>query len=304
MATYIRLTDYKSSGEKEQEFFNPENRYEAKQEDFSKIPGSLVAYWMTKSLRNILLKTRISTNGISSPGIRTGKDAIFIKEWYEISIQNISFNAKDYQDIKSITPIYYPITRGGGNRKWYGNLFNIIKIGNDAKEIKQICHDHRLREPNLYFKEGITWTMISSSNVSFRIVPKGVLFGNGGPCLYIPNTLSTIAFLNTNISQKILNIFNPTLNYTKSDIDNLPTVDEKNSQNNNMNKLSTQNINISREEWDSRETSWDFTKNELIKHKLDTKVETAYTSFCNYWQEQHNTLHQNEEELNRLFIDI
>ncbi len=304
MATYIRLTDYKSSDEKEQEFFNPENRYEAKQEEFNKIPGNLVAYWMTKRLRNILLQKRISEYGISSPGIRTGKDAIFIKEWYEVSTQNISFNASSHQDIKNSTPMYYPITRGGESRKWYGNLFNIIKIGNDANEIQRICHDHRLREPSLYFKEGITWTMISSTNVSFRIVPVGVLFGNGGPCLYIPNTLASIAFLNTNISQNILNIFNPTLNYTKSDIDNLPNVDEKNSANKIIYKLAQQNIDISKEEWNSRETSWDFTKSELLKYKSNTKIETAFSNYCEYWSEKFVTLHKNEEELNRLFIDI
>lgn len=174
MATYIRLTDYKNSDSKEEGFFKSENRYEAKQDDFEKIPGSPISYWVSQEMISLLEKQKVSAHGLSSPGIRTGKDSIFIRDWQEISISDIGFNASRYENIIKSTPKYYPITRGGEYRKWYGNLFDIIKIGNDAAEIREKCHDHRLRETQYYFLEGITWTMISSTNVSFRLVPKGV----------------------------------------------------------------------------------------------------------------------------------
>lgn len=307
MPTFIRLTDYKSSDAKEAAFFDPANRYQADQNDFEKIPGSPVAYWLSDKLINIISNNKISNIGVSSPGIRTGRDAMFIRDWQEISIKNIGLKASNYDDIKESSPLYYPITRGGKYRKWYGNLFDIIRIGNDAVEIKQICPDYRLRESRFYFQEGITWTMISSSSVSFRIVPEGVLFGNGGPCLYTENIYPQIAFMNTNVAQNILNAYNPTLNYTKSDIDNLPAINYAEFdlvQQQKLYTLTKKCIHISKEEWDSRETSWDFTRNELLKHKSDNTLENALSAYSTYWSEKFNTLHTNEEELNRLFIDI
>ncbi|SMP85914.1 Type II restriction/modification system, DNA methylase subunit YeeA [Epsilonproteobacteria bacterium SCGC AD-308-P11] len=305
LAGYVKLSNFKGSdnqGPKTLEAIKNKTLewfYRTSSDSFKKIPGNPISFWITKEMTKVISNNKISEIGVSSPGIRTGKDAIFIRDWQEVSINNIGLDANNYEDIKKETPLYYPVTRGGEYRKWFGNLFDIIKIGNDAKKIKEICHDHRLRENNLYFKEGVTWTMISSSNVSFRLVPKGVLFGNGGPCLYIPDVIPYIAFLNTNITQKILDIYNPTLNYTKSDIDNLPQVNISDEHKESIEKL----IKYSKDDWNAFEVSWDFKSNPLITKQLNmSSLKDKYTVLKVFWQSTIDEMKKLEENNNKIFI--
>jgi len=293
MATYIRLTDYKSSDEKEQEFFNPKNRYEAKQEDFSKIPGSLIVYWIVKSELNYFNEfPSISEFANSTNGIQTGDNDTFVRFWFEVSNKNIH-------------DTWFPYNKGGEFRKWYGNIQHIVYWAEDGKEIKKRSNSC-IRGEEFYFEEGITWSDLTSGKLSVRYLPKGCLFDASGPSAFLndKNKLPyIIALLNTDFINNWSKMLNPTLHFQSGDFRKL-TYSEELIEKNEIKIITQQNIDISKEEWDSRETSWDFTKNELIKHKSDTKIETAYTSYSNHWQEQHNTLHQNEEELNRLFIDI
>jgi len=302
MPTYIRLTDYKSSGEKEQEFFNPENRYEAKQEDFSKIPSCPVAYWVSNNIKKIYENKPFYDYTISDGQNKTGKNDKFLRNIWEVE-QNTIISNIDYKWI------FY--AKGGEFRRWYGNIEYLIDWSNKSR-----LHYHkdkiaRLIPENMWFRKGITWSLITSgNNMGFRVLKDNSTFDVGGSSIFfndksILDYIYFLSFLNTNIVGSLFKISNPTVNLQVKDIRSLPIIFPK--QNFIKQKIETitqQNIDISKEEWDSRETSWDFTKNELIKHKSDGKIEIAYSNYCIYWQEQHNTLHQNEEELNRLFIDI
>jgi len=301
---FIRLTDFGNAQLKDDKTLeaiqNPNCGwfFTANQNGFEKIPGSPIGYWLSDKAIESFESKNISTLGTSSPGVRTGRDSIFIRFWFEVQSSKLRTNSLNESDLKSPISTWYPLTRGGEFRKWYGNLLFVIEAGNSFNRVKEICHDYRLRESIYYFKEGITWTMITNKP-SFRISPNGVLFGNGGPVLFIENREYIIGFLNSKVSQSILQLLNPTMNITKSDIDKLPLI--FNSNFNNSYTLS--NINISKKDWDSRETSWDFKQNELIKQETES-IKVAFENYKKEWSDKFYELHRNEEELNRQFIEI
>ena len=313
MPTYIRLTDYKSSSEKEQAFFNSENRYEAKQEDFSKIPASPIAYWVSPNLANSFLENRISDIADTRLGMATADNDKFLRFWNEIEFRNIGLGYSNRDDANEGELKWFPYQKGGEYRKWYGNYEYVVNWQFDGQEIQSFTNPDtgKVRSHNYnleyIFRRGITWNALSSGSTSMRI-SEYALFDNAGSSMFLKNEkdlIYTLSVTNTKIIPLVINAVSPTLNYQPGDIAKIPilfTTDA--SIRTKIETITQQNIKISKEEWDSRETSWDFTKNELIKHKSDIKIETAYSNYCNYWKEKFNTLHQNEEELNRLFIDI
>ena len=307
MATYIRLTDYKSSDEKEQEFFNPENRYEAKQEDFSKIPASPIAYWVTEGIKEAFIDgDTIEDIAPVRQGFQTGDNDRFLRYWFEIENNKIGFNIKSTKEFHQKKYLYAPYNKGGEFRKWFGNNDYLVKFNKVNYDIL-LKMGNNLPSRHLYFQSSLTWSALSSGSFGARWNGIGFTFSAKGACSFpVDNDTSifVLTLLNSKIASKVLEFFSPTLDFNVGDIRQIPLIKEWNSFINGIETLTQQNIDISKEEWDSRETSWDFTKNELIKHKTDSKIETAYTNYCNYWKEQFNTLHQNEEELNRLFIDI
>lgn len=298
-ANYFRLVDYRNNIEKETNFLNRKNSYpNIVQENFEKIPGSPIAYWVSGKIISLFENDSIGNNSFSSPGVRTGKDNIFIKFWFEINNNLFSSKATSYEDIKNIDKKWYPLTRGGGFRKWYGNFENVINLCNEAKEIKEQCHDHRLRDSEYYFKSGVTWTMISSYKSSFRIVPQGVLYGNGGPVVFSEINVILLAFLNSKLSDNLINLINPTLNITKSDIEKLPN----SIYNIQIENIGLENIKLSKWDYSRSETSWDFEKSPLLNES--TSLKNAYHKWRDNVTNDFFQLHENEEELNRIFIDI
>ena len=295
MATYIRLTDYKSSDEKEQEFFKSENRYEAKQEDFSKIPASPIAYWVSSKVNKIFATSNILKNIFTSGGrIKTHNNELYVRNIWEVEESKIK-KTKEWKLYEN----------GGESLKWYGNKSYVVNWTNSA--LQEYKSHGGLTDSKYWNREGITWSIISTNETSFRIKKNDSEFSSGSPTIFIEDEdklIYTLSILNSKFYQNILKITAPTVNTSVGDVLRLPIIFPKPEIKQQIETLTQQNINISKEEWDSRETSWDFTKNELIKHKSDSKIESSYSNYCNYWKEQFNTLHQNEEELNRIFIDI
>ncbi|WP_050724134.1 BREX-1 system adenine-specific DNA-methyltransferase PglX [Nitratiruptor sp. SB155-2] len=317
MPIFIRLTNYKSSEEKERGFFDPKNRFIAKQEVFFKIPGAPIAYWVSDRVREIFEKSeKLLNNAKFSNGINTGDNDNFLKLWYEIEYYKIGFNISNFFEAKNSMKKWFPYNKGGEFQKWYGNNEYLINWENDGEKIKKFAvirnkggHWSRyLCGMDYHFKESITWSFVSSSNFGIRFKEKGFMFDVGGSSMF-PNKKEYFyyfgAFFNTKISFYFLKNINPTLNFQTGNIAKLPIIFPKSEQTKQkIDQLTEECIDISKEEWDSRETSWDFTKNELLKHKTDGKIETAYENYCEFWREKFYKLHQNEEELNRLFINI
>jgi hypothetical protein len=299
MATYIRLTDYKSSDKKEQEFFNPENRYEAKQEDFSKITGTPIAYWVSQEMKELFKEDKLSLYADAKVGLQTGDNDLFLKYWHEVKFKGISFMSESL-----LNKIWLPYNKGGSIRKWFGNNEYIINWSNNGSLIR----NHKsavIRNEKFYLKSGYSWSSLTSGMFNARYTSTGFLFDTKGPTIFTKNKINLLAFVNSKVSNHILKIISPTLDYNPGPISNLPILFTKSdSIKQQIEALTQQNIDISKEEWDSRETSWDFTKNELIKHKQDGSLENSLNAYSTQWAEQFSTLHANEEELNRLFVDI
>jgi len=309
MATYIRLTDYKSSDEKEKGFFKPENRYKAKQEAFSKIPASRISYWVSDAVVEILEKGA-KFNEVGNPRrcLATGNDDLYIRYWYEVEKNDSNYHSKTHKEAIESKQRWFPFQKGGDYRKWFGNNEFVVNWFQNGIEMKTNQKNATLRNLEYSFDDSLTWSYMAQKSLTIRHSGFGNIFSGIGGGIFSKkeNLTYLISFLMSNVTNYIYNsVFGVTLTYESGNINKLPiifpnSIDIKQK----IEGLSQQNIDISKEEWDSRETSWDFTSNELIKHKSDSKIETAYSNYCNYWQEQHNTLHQNEEELNRLFIEI
>ena len=330
MATYIRLTDYKSSDEKEQEFFNPENRYEAKQEDFEKIPGSPIAYWVSDKTNYIFENSRI-LGEIAEPkvGLSTGDNDYFLKQWSEIELHKIGLNFSNREDALNSKKKWFPLNKGGEFCKWYGNYDYLINWEEDGIEIRNFKDNKgklRSRPQNLgvSFLSGITWSAISTSYFGVRYMPNGSLLGGGAKGFYPKEDINYfISFMTSKVANNFLIFLSPTINFEAGDISKLPIVFPNSPEiKQKIDELTQQNIDISKEEWDSRETSWDFAQNEIFRilneeylmlnekennskfNIQNLTLETIYNRYCDYWREKFFTLHKNEEELNRLFIDI
>lgn len=236
--------------------------YIVEAENFSKIPGSPISYWISEKVFDIFVQNRsISLYGKPCKGIDTGDNNVFLRCWYEIDCRK-QFYPFDDNDIDSKRYKWFPYNKGGGCRKWYGNNLYVLNWYEDGRELKSFKGSN-LRNRDYYFNEGITWSTISSTDLSFRYFSRGFLFDNGGSCLFSDNNLLYIqAFLNSKIAHEFLQI-SPTLNSQPGDIGRLPLKIDK-QKDNIIHTLVKLNIECSKEDWDSFETSWDFKKHPLI----------------------------------------
>ena len=289
--TYIRLVDYNNAELKEEEFFNKANYFQAKQKDFEKIPGSPIAYWVGESFQSLFgIKDKLRTISTLKSGTSTnGKNDEMFRLWYEVEYNKIQFNCYSYQ---SILKKWLPLAKGGERRKYYGNFLNI-------SENKFAKNDY------LEYEEAISWNDINSSDFSAKKHTKGIIANNVIKRAYISDKSIynyILGLMNTKQVNTILKFLIPTIHYDVGYVGNIPILytDDKNKLE-IINKLVQQNIDISKEEWDSRETSWDFEKLSLIDGK---DLRTAFENYCSHWRDNFVQLHKNEEELNRLFIEI
>ncbi len=216
---YARLTEPTTQQGKEDMFLSGENRYLAQQDNFSKIPGSPVAYWVSKAQIAAFDNPSLSTFALPRQGMATSDNNRFLRLWTEVSIENTCFDADDENDALASGVKWFPYNKGGGFRKWYGNIEYLVNWENNGFEIKNSYDEHgklRSRPQNLqyFFRECLTWSKISSGIFSMRYVPNGVLFDVAG-CSLFPNGnyMSILAIMNSCVQRNFLAILSPTLNY-------------------------------------------------------------------------------------------
>lgn len=296
--TYCRLVEPTTQQGKEEMFLSQENRYIACSDNFAKIPGAPVAYWVSENVVDIFEKDKIGNHFAVKAGMCTGENEKFILYWHEVNclLSNLRKNS-GY--------LYAPHNKGGEYRKWYGNHFWFLKY--NQKALKQMENNLGFRHDGkeYYFKQHIGWSKITSSKSSFRIYDEKFTFDSAGLGLFSiddSNIYTTLAFLNSKLNEVMVSLLNPTLNVTPIIVKKLPyTLLDKD-------KIATiesevkQNISLSKSDWDAFETSWDFTKHPLLRNK--PTISEAYAE----WEAECNArfaqLKANEEELNRIFIDI
>ena len=201
MSTYIRLTDYKDSDSKEQGFFKSENRYEAKQDDFGKIPGSPIAYWVSDRVKRIF-ELGQSLVEISEPrqGMASGDNERFLRLWTETNFTDIGFGFSNTTEAHRSQLKYFPFNKGGEYRKWSGNYEYLIRFDKPNFDILATMGNN-LPSKQFYFQKGITWSAISSGNFSVREQLKGTIFSNAGMSVFPSNSnfVYLSSFLNSNV---------------------------------------------------------------------------------------------------------
>ena len=271
------------------------------QSNFEKIPGSPIAYWVS-SMTIKIFENYPSLETISEPksGIMTGNDNRFLKYIHEVDKHKIGRDISDAKEIRISKKKWFILSKGGSYRKWYGNIEHIVNLFNDGQDIISCGVNYRLRDPKYYFKPSITWSRICSGDISFR-KQTNVLFSDAGPSIFPINDINYLcAVLNSIVSNIIIQSINPTLNYQVRDISSLPIIFDNFFE---VNDTVEQCINISKSDWDSRETSWDFQQSPLIATGY-VSLEQAYNGWVEKVTQDFAQLHANETELNRIFIDI
>ena len=313
---YCRLIEPTTQQGKEEMFLSGENRYTAQQSNFSKIPGSPVAYWSSKKILDAYstgkLLGEISDVKI---GMGTGKNDIFVREWWEVNFRKIDYSLTGVSQISLSKARYFPYNKGGEFRLWYGNLQEVLWFDTEGRTYMNTMSGHRENGAHdWYCHEGLTRSFISSSKFGVRYLPTGCFFDVAGSTLFsrIDNKY-TLGFLSSCVCFDILRILNPTLNYQAGNIKSLPIIF---SRENEVDSLVDSNINLSKYDWDSYETSWDFKRHpmtvsshtvvfgEEYKDKLFTHLIDHYRVWKKECEDRFINLQMNEEELNRIFIDI
>lgn len=310
---YLRLSDFKGGMEVQKQkvleaIANPDCGYfyESQQSNFSKIPGSPVAYWVSNTVIAVYNKAKL-LGDIASPrtGMTTGDNNRFLRLWPEIEISKAKFDAKDANDAVRSEKKWFPYCKGGGYMRWYGYNEYLVNWENDGFEIKNNIKPNGLkaasvRSESLYFKKLITWSAVTSGSFSCRLCEGGSLFDSGGSSIDVRGeTLYILGILNSVIGQFYLDISNATINYQPGDIAGIPVV----FPNGNEPTLQIEEcVRLAHKDWDSYETSWDFQRHPLLRPVAS--LPDAYTAWRDECEQRFLQLKANEEELNRIFIDI
>lgn len=349
VTTFIRLVNYENAELKEFKFLEDlttkTDFFNRNIKDFINIPGYSMAYWVSDNFIKCFDNKKLSDYGTACVGLQTSDNSRFLREWYEVDKDKIGFNISSIDESISSKKKWFPYNKGGEYRKWYGNTIEVVNWENNGKEIRDYNNYlNATRTSNIgiantqyYFKESGTWGLVSSARFSVRYSPKGAIFDTGGSSLFSDNIKYLIGLLNTKIVQEIMCIQNPTLNFQPGNVSKIPVIIDKVKE---VELLVEQNINLSKNDWDSFETSWDFKKHPLLEfvdsmsglHDSNVKVppthlkivKNNYEEECfiadelpirarisdsfrrwkEYTEKQFNTLKKNEEELNKIFIDI
>ena len=307
--TYVRLVDFSSQDEKEAAFLSGKHCYTASADNFSKIPGSPVAYWVSEAMVMAFEEGKtVASTYETKLGMSTNDNGRFLREWFEVERNNICLTHKN-GDSSYFTEKWFPYSKGGSYRKWFGNVTNVINWADDGSEVKALASklygsfSRTCKNTQYFFKPAVTWNLITSGEPSFRFLKEGCVLGDAGPvCFCGDGEYYALGLFNSVVTKAILPIINPTLNCSTGVVNCIPVKKGTPTQSDCINGLVKRNIELSIADWDSFETSWDFKRHPLI---LTTKtISDAYEQWKAKANAMFDKLKANEEELNRIFIDI
>lgn len=309
---YCRLIEPTTQQGKEDMFLAGENRYAADQSNFSKIPGAPVAYWVSENvISDFVNGIKFAQYCKACSGLKTGDNERFTHMWYEVCFAKIGIAISNTELAKKSNYKWFPYNKGGNGRCWFGNRELVVNFENDGAEIRQTAQNGisiRITSYENYYHEGITWTALTSSRNTFRYSPVGSLFdSNKGPMFFHHDKemlYYLLGLFNSNVAQYILNAMNPSLSLQNGDMENFPVLLMRKDE---AYKIVDKNIRLSRTDWDAFETSWDFQRHPLVTPAIDQH----YMLLSDCWRDWERAcadrfaqLKANEEELNRIFIDI
>lgn len=270
--TYCRLIDGDSEKAKADMFVSGQSRYVAEQDNFSKIPGSPVAYWLSDIYYMLFAKRPpLSSSADFCKGLATMDNGRFLRFWDEVDWTKVCVSALSATDGRQSHKKWFAYNKGGNYRRWYGNRDYLINWFDDGKELKDNVvkcygggsYTKEVRNEDKYFQEGMTWSTLSSGLISIRYSPRGCIFDSKGSMGFAKrgqDIYALTAFLNSCVVQKFLEILSPTIDYNISGLNNLPYI--KASE--DVIDICKECISLSKTDWDSFETSWDFKRHPLV----------------------------------------
>ena len=338
---YYRLVDGKNCGDKERMFLeakeNDGNRIyypNVSQHDFEKIPGCPIGYWVSEKMIETFENCSIGNCSQVKIGMGTGKNDLFLRKWWGINYSEINTSLTDINQLDPAVERYYPYNKGGEYRLWYGNIQEVVWFNKEGRCLMDSMPGHRENGGwNCYFKSGITWSFISTGRLGVRFLPYGCLFDVAGSSLFSNegDLLYILGLLSTKVAYTVLKILNPTINFQAGNIKSIPLIQQNKVK---IESIVNHNISISKQDWDAHETSWDFEENPLLAVDTDTYIDNIHHEIDRHeketgehicidpsapeldslewrmeqykqkWEHLFMQLHENEEELNRQFIDI
>ena len=311
---YCRLIEPTTQQGKEDMFLACENRYIANQDNFAKIPGSPVAYWIGQDVFRVFSEKSVRDYAEPRHGMSTGNNDVCLKLWFEINRRKICFDASSLEEFDSSNCKFAPYKKGGSFRLWYGNNDYVIAYDKKSRQIMESLPGYRSSSTGFFFKPSINWSDVSTSAFGMRVSPRGFAFDGRGASMFCNNDVMMYiaALLASKFTTYILNILNPTLTFNIENVAAIPVIIDKNKKK-QIEFTAADNIRLSKTDWDSFETSWDFTRHPFIKaitkypNMMD--IGNIYLAECyDIWagecEERFEKLKANEEELNRIFIDI
>lgn len=311
--TFSRLINYNGEIEKRDAYLNRSELYLNSKKEFSLIPGQPIAYWLPNGLKLSFIEGETTNNYVSTrDGLTTGKNELYIKYFWEISYDNIGFSMNNNEEFLKTNKLYAPLIKGGTYRKWYGNNYFVITFNKKYFEILSNV-GNKLPSKEIYFRPYVNWNRIST-RMAFRWCENGYLFESASLVAVAENSFNLmyfLAFSNSIVAKKEMEIINPTTNMLSGYVDALriPIISNKKR----VVEISTECVSLCKFDWDSFETSWDFIKhpflvmNDKSKEKSNeilTRISDSFGLWKAFTDIQFNTLKHNEEELNRIFIDI
>jgi len=299
--SYLRLVDSRSEAEKEKAIrkaitsHSCEYLYLASGAGFKKIPSAPIAYWVSRKIIDLYSESELIGTR-AKKGLTTGDNDRFLRLWWELVWSGITLSGGNK---------WFPTQKGGEFRRWYGNFENVLNWQNDGEEIKNFrFEDGRLRSvirnESFFGKPGITWTDVSSGKLSMRFVPEGFVFNASGPTIFSEDNFGILGLMNSHIAGKVAEFISPTLHFEVGQIQNYPLLNSPAGIKTNTEKL----LHLSRIDWDSSETSWDFTSLPLLNPDYrQPSLKATYHKLRAHWRKMTLEMQRLEQENNRIFIE-
>lgn len=297
---YHRLVSADSQQKKESLFLSSKAVFNIDQAKFDMIPGKPIAYWVNDSIREAFSKSRLSDYAQTKQGFATGSNDTFLRLWHEIGMDKMTLPGNEDYSVKDVPGKWFPCNKGGSFRKWYGNNSIVANWECGGRDMSRFSGSV-IRNPNFYFKPGITWSSLANQ-LSLRYSPEGFVFESKGSMCFVNNPEDLyyfLALLNSKVTAEALSILSPTLDFHEGPMLKVPVLITEKSK---VTSLAERNVAISKEEWDLYESSWDFEMHPLVSKGQDTLISDAFHKWEDSCKKRFEELRENEEELNDIFI--
>ena len=315
---FIKLNNYNNPFLKEQKYLEiikesncSKDIYLKNQTDFLNIPGYSLSYWVDEDIIKSFNNEKIGDKYQPRQGMSTTDNNKYVRKWYEVDYNKICFDISKQDNFR-----WFMYNKSGEYKKWYGNLLHIVDYEDNGSVLINMVKEKypNISDPEFiiknrkyYFKEAITWSMVSTNNFACRFVPKGTIPDISSPCIFeVKDAYYYLALLNSCFANEILGMLNPTMNYNVGDVANIPIKfpnDEKIKD--EIEALSKSNIEISKENWDFRETSWDFKRHIYLMNNIkDHSLSNCYNNYKKYVEYQKKNIINNESKINKLILEV